>query len=46
MDEHRAKIFKEIERLEKLAKAEKQPKKKNKLVQQINRLKEELEMSK
>lgn len=41
-DEKRAKLQKEIDRLEKLARAEKQPKKKFELVQQINKLKEEL----
>lgn len=46
IDERKSRILKEIERLEKLARAEKQPKKKYELVQQINRLKEELEMSK
>lgn len=38
-DEKRAKLEKEIARLEKLARAEKQPKKKFELVQQINMLK-------
>lgn len=37
-DEKRAKLEKEIARLEKLARAEKQPKKKFELVQQINKL--------
>ena len=41
VDDQRAKIQKEIERLERLARAEKQPKKKFELVQQINRLKSE-----
>ena len=39
VDEQRAKLLKEIDRLEKLARAEKQPKKKFELVQEINRLK-------
>lgn len=39
-DEQRAKLKKEIARLEKLARAEKQPKKKFELVQKINSLKE------
>lgn len=39
-DYERQKIQKEIERLEKLARAEKQPKKKFELVQEINKLKE------
>ena len=42
-DEHRQKIEKEIAKLEKQARAEKQPKKKFELVQQIKKLKEELE---
>ena len=37
-DEKQAKLDKEIARLEKLARAEKQPKKKFELVQQINKL--------
>ena len=41
-DEHRQKIEKEIAKLEKQARAEKQPKKKFELVQQIKKLKEEL----
>ena len=41
-DERRQKIKKEIAKLEKQARAEKQPKKKFELVQQIKRLKEEL----
>ena len=41
-DERRQKIEKEIAKLEKQARAEKQPKKKFELVQQIKRLKEEL----
>ena len=41
IDEQRAKLEKEIARLEKLAWAEKQPKKKFELVQQINILKKE-----
>lgn len=40
-DEKRSKLQKEINRLEKLAWAEKQPKKKFELVQQISRLKQE-----
>lgn len=40
LDEKRAKIQKEIDRLEKLARAEKQPKKKFELVQEIRTLKE------
>lgn len=40
LDEKRAKLQKEIARLEKLARAEKQPKKKFELVQQITKLKE------
>ena len=39
-DEKRAKLEKEIAQLEKLARAEKQPKKKFELVQQIQKLKE------
>ena len=39
VDEQRAKLLKEIDRLKKLARAEKQPKKKFELVQQINKLK-------
>lgn len=42
-DEQIAKLQKEISRLEKLARAEKQPKKKFELVQQINKLKRRLE---
>ena len=41
IDEQRAKLKKEIARLEKLAWAEKQPKKKFELVQKINKLKEQ-----
>ena len=41
-DERRQKIEKEIAKLEKQARAEKQPKKKFELVQQIKKLKEEL----
>ena len=41
-DEQRKKIEKEIASLEKMARAEKQPKKKFEMVQQIKRLKEEL----
>ena len=43
IDEQRAKLKKEIARLEKLAWAEKQPKKKFALVQKVNKLKERLE---
>lgn len=43
IDEHRAKIQKEIDRLKKKSKAEKQPKKKFELSQKINKLKKELE---
>lgn len=43
IDEQRAKLEKEIARLEKLAWAEKQPKKKFALVQKVNKLKERLE---
>lgn len=43
VDDQRAKIQEEIERLERLARAEKQPKKKFELVQRIKMLKEELE---
>lgn len=45
-DEQRAKLEKEIARLEKLAWAEKQPKKKFELVQKINKLKEQGNMGK
>lgn len=45
-DEQRAKLEKEIARLEKLAWAEKQPKKKFELVQKINNLKEQRDMCK
>ena len=41
LDEQRAKLEKEITRLEKLARTEKQPKKKFELVQKINVLKKE-----
>lgn len=41
-DEKRAKLQKEIDRLEKLARAEKQPKKKFEIVQQIKALNEQL----
>lgn len=41
-DEHRQKIEKEIAKLEKQARAEKQPKKKFEFVQQIKKLKDEL----
>ena len=44
LDEKRAKIQKEIERLEKLARAEKQPKKKFELVQEIKKLKEQVDL--
>ncbi len=40
-DEHRTKLLKQIEQLEKKARAEKQPKKKFELVQEIKRLQEE-----
>ena len=40
VDEHRAKVQKEIARLEKLARKETQPKKKFELVQRIHSLKE------
>lgn len=43
VDEQQMKIQKEIDRLTKLAKNEKQPKKKFELAQQINKLKKELE---
>ena len=43
VDEQRMKIQKEIDRLTKAAKNEKQPKKKFELAQQINKLKQELE---
>ena len=43
LDEKRAKIQKEIDRLEKLARAEKQPKKKFELVQEIKSQKNQLE---
>ena len=43
VDEQRMKIQKEIDRLTKLAKNEKQPKKKFELAQRINKLKQELE---
>lgn len=42
VDDQRAKIQKEIERLERLARAEKQPKKKFELVQQIKELQEKM----
>ena len=41
VDEHRAKVQREIARLEKLARKETQPKKKFELVQRINELKKE-----
>ena len=43
VDEQRMKIQKKIDRLIKLAKKEKQPKKKFELAQQINKFKQELE---
>jgi hypothetical protein len=43
VDEKRAKVLKEIERLDALARKEKQPKKKFELAQMINNLKTELE---
>ena len=43
VDEQKTKLQKEILRLEKLAKAEKQPKKKFELAQKVNKLKQELE---
>ena len=46
IDEQRAKLEKEIARLEKLAWAEKQPKKKFELVQKTNKLKEQGNMGK
>lgn len=46
IDEQRAKLEKEIARLEKLAWAEKQPKKKFELAQKINNLKEQRNMRK
>ena len=42
VDEQRARVQKEIDRLEKLARKETQPKKKFELVQKIQKLKEEL----
>ena len=42
VDEHRAKILKEIARLEAQARKEKQPKKKFELVQKINQLKQDI----
>lgn len=44
VDEQRMKLQKEIAKLEKQARAERQPKKKFELAQQINRLKKELEV--
>lgn len=44
VDERKSKIQKEIDRLTRQAKAEKQPKKKFELSQQINKLKKELEV--
>ena len=46
IDEQRAKLQKEIDRLEKLARAEKQPKKKFEIVQKILQIKRELEENK
>ena len=46
VDDQRAKIQKEIERLERLARAEKQPKKKFELVQQVKTLKNNLRSEK
>ena len=43
VDEHKAKLLKEIERLDALARKEKQPKKKFEISQQINKLKLEME---
>lgn len=43
VNEQKAKLQKEISRLEKLARAEKQPKKKFELAQKVNKLKQELE---
>lgn len=43
VDERRQRLEKEIDRLDKLARKEKQPKKKFELAQQINKLKKELE---
>ena len=43
VDDQKAKLQKEISRLEKLARAEKQPKKKFELARKINKLKQELE---
>lgn len=45
VDDQRIKIQKEIDRLTKAARNEKQPKKKFELAQQINKLKQELEMT-
>ena len=42
LDEQKAKLQKEIAKLEKQARAEKQPKKKFELVQKINQFKKEL----
>lgn len=44
LDEQRMKIQREIDRLTKMARNEKQPKKKFELVQKINKLKQELEV--
>lgn len=45
VDEHRAKVRKEMDKLEKLARKEKQPKKKFELVQKIQQLRKQLEES-
>lgn len=42
VDEQKAKLQKEIDRLEKLARDEKQPKKKFELVQQVNKIKQQM----
>lgn len=42
-DDERARLTKEIERLEKLARAERQPKKKFELAQQVKKLKQQME---
>ena len=46
IDDKKARLEKEIARLEKQARNEKQPKKKFELVQQVNKLKKELEINK
>ena len=43
VDERKAKILKEIDRLDAMARKEKQPKKKFEISQQINKLKSEME---